>query len=320
MKKMLFLFCACLAFALASQAQETIKCDTCWKRSLFSSLNFSQTSFTNWSAGGDNNVALLAITNGFYNYKAADGHQTWDNSLDLAYGIVKNGIQPFRKNDDRIELISKYGHKAFYKVYYAGLLNFRSQFAPGYNFPNDSVVVSRFLAPAWLIASMGLDWKPNDFFSMYLSPVTGRFTFVMDQTLADQGAYGVDPAVYQNVLDTAGNVVGIVKVQDGKTLRPEFGAMMSMKFQKDVVKNVNVRTRLDLFNNYTDKNKPNRKNIDVTWETAITMKINKYISSSILTTLLYDNDIPYIDREGVMYGPRVQFKQLLGIGFSIKLQ
>lgn len=320
MKKTQFLFCALLAIAHLASAQDQIKCDTCWKRTLFSSLNFSQTSFTNWSAGGDNNVALLAITNGFYNYKAADGHQTWDNSIDLAYGIVKNGTQPFRKNDDRIELISKYGHKAFYKVYYAALVNFRSQFAPGFNFPNDSVVVSRFMAPAWLLASLGLDWKPNDFFSFYLSPATGRFTFVLDQKLADQGAYGVDPAVYQNVLDSAGNTVGIVKVQNGKTFRPEFGAMSSMKFQKDVVKNVNVRTRLDLFNNYTDKNRPNRKNIDVTWETAIVMKINKYISSSILTTMLYDNDIPYIDREGNKYGPRLQFKQLFGVGFSVKLK
>jgi hypothetical protein len=320
MRKMLILFCAYLTFVQLSKAQENIKCDTCWKRSLFSSLNFSQTSFTNWSAGGDNNIALLAITNGFYNYKAADGHQTWDNSLDMAYGIVKNGSQPFRKNDDRIEFISKYGHKAFYKVYFASLLNFRSQFAQGFNFPNDSVVVSRFLAPAWLMASIGLDWKPNDYFSLYLSPATGRFTFVMDQTLADQGAYGVDPAVFENVLDSAGNVAGKVKVQDGKTFRPEFGSMTSIKFQKDVIKNVNVKTRLDLFNNYTDKNKPNRKNIDVTWETAITMKINKYISSSILSTMLYDNDVPYIDREGVNRGPKLQFKQLLGIGFSVKLQ
>jgi hypothetical protein len=320
MKKITILFCACYILASTINTQAQVKCDTCWKRSLFSSLNFSQTSFTNWSAGGDNNIALLAITNAFYNYKASDGHQTWDNSLDMAYGIVKNGALPFRKNDDRIELISKYGHKAFYKVYYTGLLNFRSQFAPGYNFPNDSVVVSRFLAPAWLQISVGLDWKPNDYFSFYLSPAAGRVTLVMDQTLADQGAYGVDAAVYQNVLDSAGNTIGIVKVQNGKTFRPEFGAMSSLKFQKDVVKNVNVKTRLDLFNNYTDKNKPNRKNIDVTWETAITMKINKYISSSILSTLLYDNDIPFIDREGVKYGPRVQFKQLFGIGFSMKLK
>jgi hypothetical protein len=318
MKHKLLLF-ALMIISCSVFAQDDIKCDTCWKRSLFSALNFNQASFSNWSAGGDNSIGLLAVTNAFYNYKAIDSSRTWENSLDLAYGIIQNGNNPLRKNEDRIEFISKYGHRAFYKVYYAGLLNFRSQFAPGFNFPNDSVVVSRFLAPAWLLVSLGLDWKPNDVFNLYLSPATGRLTIVRDQELADQGAYGVDPAIYNEVTDSVGNV-SIVKVTDGKMFRPEFGAMMSMKFQKDVVKNVNLKTRLDLFNNYTDKNKPNRKNIDVTWETAITLKVNKYISSTLLTTLLYDNDIPFIDRDGNKFGPRLQFKQLFGLGFSVKLQ
>ncbi len=320
MKKTTILFCALFFFAQIVSAQNNVTCDTCWKRSLFAALNFNQASFTNWSAGGDNSMGLLAVSNAFYNYKAKDAHQIWENSLDLAYGLIRNGSDPIRKNEDRIELLSKYGHKAFYKVYYSGLINFRSQFAPGYNYPNDSVVVSRFMAPAWLIASIGLDWKPNDFFSVYVSPATGRFTFVHDQKLADQGAYGVDAAIYEDVKDSAGNIVGTVKVKSGKTFRPEFGAMMSIKFQKDVIKNINLKTRLDLFNNYTDKNVSNRKNIDVNWETAITMKVNKYISSTLFTTVLYDNDIPYIDRNGNKFGPRIQFKQLFGVGFSVRLQ
>ena len=279
-----------IALVLSVRAQaDTVKnrTDTIkyWKTGGFSVLTFNQVSLSNWSAGGENALSTTAILNLFANYKK--GEVIWDNSLDLGYGLMKNGGQGARKNEDKIELNSKLGYKAFGKVYYSALVNYRTQFAKGYNYPNDSVVVSRFNAPGYITLSLGLDYKPNDYFSLFVSPATGRFTIVADKALSDSGAYGVER---------------------GKKMRFEFGANLSAKFQKDIVKNINVVSKLTLFNNYTDKDKANRKNFDVNWEVMVNIKAGKYLTTTILTNLIYDQNVI----------EKTQFKEVLGIGLSYK--
>lgn len=287
MKKLLLLILSLyLTFTLQAQ-KDTIKTDTVklWKTGGFSILTFNQVNLSNWVAGGENAISTTAILNLFANYKK--DKVVWDNSLDLGYGLMKSGSAGTRKNEDKIELNSKYGYKAFANVFYSALVNYRTQFAKGYNYPNDSVPISRFNAPGYLTVSLGLDYKPNDFLSVFVSPATGKFTFVSDQALADAGAYGVEP---------------------GKKVRSEFGASLSAKFQKDVVKNVNVVSKLTLFNNYTDSDKANRKNIDVNWEVMINMKAGKFLTTTILANLIYDQNV--IDK--------TQFKEVLGVGLSYK--
>lgn len=291
---------------------------TKWKKGNFTAVNFNQASFTNWTAGGQNSVGLTALLNSFARYQNADSSTVWDNTGDFTYGFIKNGEEGLRKNEDKIELQTKYGKKAFNKIYYTGLVNFRSQFANGFNFPNDSTIVSQFLAPGYLTASLGLEWRPKDWFSFYLSPTTGKFTFVLNDALSEAGAYGVEGLIVNKVYDSTGFLISSTVVQENKKIRSEFGAYASIKFQKDIVKNINFRSKLDLFNNYTDKKVDNRKNIDVNWDNALVMKVNKYIAVTILATLIYDNDIPFIDGEGNNFGPQIQFKQNLGVGFSYK--
>ena len=279
-----------IALVLSVHAQTdtvTNRIDTVkyWKTGGFSVLTFNQVSLSNWSAGGENALSTTAILNLFANYKK--GEVVWDNSLDLGYGLMKNGSQGARKNEDKIELNSKLGYKAFGKVYYSALVNYRTQFAKGYNYPNDSVVVSRFNAPGYITISLGLDYKPNDYFSLFVSPATGRFTIVADKALSDAGAYGVE---------------------QGKKIRFEFGANLSAKFQKDVVKNINLVSKLTLFNNFTDKDKANRKNIDVNWEVMVNIKAGKYLTTTILTNLVYDQNVI----------EKTQFKEVLGVGLSYK--
>jgi hypothetical protein len=256
-----------------------------WKKGGFAVFTLNQVSLTNWTAGGENALSSTAIANLFGNYKK--GKIIWDNSLDMGYGLMKSNSNKAKKNEDKIELNSKLGYKAFGKVYYSALVNYRSQFGKGYNYPNDSVVVSRFNAPGYLTVSLGLDYKPNDYFSLFVSPATGRFTFVSDKLLSDAGAYGVD---------------------SGKRVRSEFGAILSAKFQKDVVKNINVVSKLTLFNDYTDKNKANRKNFDVNWEVMINIKAGKFLTTTILANLIYDQNVI----------ARTQFKEVLGVGVSYK--
>jgi len=285
------------------KAQDEI--DTSWKRGVFINVNFSQVSLSNWAAGGENSISLAAITNLFLNYRTEK--RSWENSLDLAYGLTKSGDEGVRKFDDKIEFISKYGQKATGKLFYAALLSFKSQFQPGYNYyPDDStVLLSRFFSPAIVLVSVGLDWKPTDYFSLYFSPATGKFTFVNDQDLADLGAYGVEP---------------------GENSRIEFGAYLSAKFKKELLQNVSLESKLDLFENYTDEDASNKKNIDVNWTVLVNMKINKFLAASLSTELIYDHNTPVPlyskDADGNRFqsgaGPRTQFKEVLAVGLSVK--
>lgn len=281
-----------------------------WKKGGTGTLNFSQTSFSNWAQGGENALSATAILNLYANYKK--GNASFDNTLDMTYGFLQSGNSDFRKGDDKMELSSKYGYKTSNHWSLATLLSFKSQFMPGYNYPNDSVMISDFMAPGYILLSTGMDYKPKDDFSFFFSPVTGKVTVVNNQTLADAGAYGVEGALF----DTAG-----VQTAAGKKIRYEFGALTSFKLKQVIAKNITLSTKLDMFTNYFN----NPGNIDVNWDVLISMKVNKFVSASINTTLIYDHDIPvpiFKDINGVKTqvatGPRTQFKEVLAIGFSYK--
>lgn len=311
MRKTSFIFLLGL-FSINSLFSQTTDTTKYWKKGGLFSLGFTQSSFSNWAAGGENALTGNTSLNLFTNYKREK--VIWDNNLDLAYGMLKTPTQK-RKNDDKIEVNSKWGRLAAPKLYYAALLNFKSQFAAGYNYPDDSTVISRFAAPAYGIISVGMDYKPNDHFSLYLSPLTGKITIVSDQKLANAGAYGVEKAV----TDTSGNVI-----TPGETIRFEVGAYMTIMYQAEIMKNVNLKTKLDLFSNYSH----NPGNIDINWDVFIGMKVNKYITASVSTTLIYDDDIHYnkdVNKDGEIDpaagdvdGPRVQFREIFSLGLSYK--
>ncbi len=297
-----------------SQTTDTLKPVPNWTKGGMMSINFTQSSFTNWAAGGENAVSASGMLNLFSNYKK--GNLRWDNNIDLGYGLLQSGTSKFRKNEDKIDFTSKAGRYAFYKHwYYSALVNFKSQFDNGYNLPDDSTVVSHFLAPGYVIGSIGLDYKSSDnSFNVFISPVTSKTTIVNNQRLADAGAYGVQAAKYDTVF-------GIYqKVEFGNKVRSEFGGYLKFTYKKEILKNVIYGTKLELFSNYMDR----PQNIDVMWENMLNMKINKFISASISTNLIYDHDIPVpvkrtengTTTEGV--GPRLQFKQVLAIGLSYK--
>lgn len=305
-----------LLFALAlvfthSYSQSTVPDSLkAWKKGGTGTLNFSQVSLSNWAQGGENSLSVTALFNLSANYKK--GKTTWENTLDLAYGFLQSGDARPRKSDDKIEFSSKYGYKTSNHWSYATMISFKSQLTPGYNYPNDSVVISNLMAPGYVTISTGMDYKPKDDFSFFMSPVTGKITIVNDQKLADVGAFGVQKAEY----DSTGSMI-----TPGEMVRYEFGALLSFKLKQVVAKNITLSTKLDLFSNYLS----NPQNIDANWDMLINMKVNKYVSASISTTLIYDHDIPvpiFTDINGVKTqtgtGPRTQFKEVLAIGFSYK--
>jgi hypothetical protein len=284
---------------------------TGWKTGGILGLNISQASFTNWAAGGQNTVAISGLVNLFAKYKSEK--DSWDSMLDLGYGLLKQGKDAdFIKTDDKVDFTSKYGRKASSKWYYAGLVNFKTQMTAGYNYPNDSVKISDLLAPAYVLAAIGMDYKPSDRLTAFIAPITSKNTIVNNELLANAGAFGVQKAVY----DSEGNIV-----TPGKKSRSEVGGYLRMVYQQTFFKDksVSIISKLDLFSNY----KQNPQNIDVSWETIIALKVNKYITTTITSHLLYDNDIAIaVDRndDGITdgSGPRTQFKEVIGVGFNYK--
>lgn len=288
----------------AAQKVAAAPTDTIWKVGGTIGLNFSQSYFSNWASGGQNSISGTAFTILFAKYQK--GRNLWDNSLNLAYGQMMQGDQDPIKTDDQIDLTSTYGYQLKNpNWYYTILFNFRSQFAPGYTI-EDGVEVgdktSDFLAPGYLILSPGMGYHPNDNFSFMVSPITMKMTIVTIDELAT--AYGLDA---------------------GDNIRTEFGAFVKASYQKDIFENVNLLTKIDLFSNYAD----NPQNIDVNWETIITMKINSWLSASLNTQVIYDDDIAIVvDRKEVMgddgltmvdiTGPRTQFKEVFALGLSVK--
>lgn len=181
----------------ASKLETTLK-DTCWKTAGFIGLNASQTAMSNWQGGGQDNVALNAIFNGEIVYKK--DKVIWLNKLDAQYGIIKPGeAKIFKKNIDQLFAISKLNVNAFAKhFYYTTQADFRTQFAPGYNYNGDSIIgkaTSDLTSPAYIQLALGLEYKPAPYFSALIAPLAGKITVVNRQYLADAGAYGVDKAV-----------------------------------------------------------------------------------------------------------------------------
>ncbi|WP_344975879.1 DUF3078 domain-containing protein [Compostibacter hankyongensis] len=265
-----------------------------WRTGGIFSVNIGQGALSNWAAGGDKSTfALNALLNGYASYQK--GKHLWDNMADMAYGFLNTNSQGSRKSDDHLYLTSKYGYKAAKKWYYTALVDFKSQFTRGYLYDDAGRTYnSNFLAPAYVLVSLGMDFKPNDNFDLYLSPISSRWTIVSDDTLSAQGKYGVTP---------------------GKKVLNEIGAFVSANFHKDLSKTIAYKTRLDLFSNY----KRNPQNVDVYWTNLLTMKISKYLATTISLDMIYDDDVKFPGKNGEEPGTaKLQLKEMLGVGFSYK--
>ncbi|SIR36632.1 DUF3078 domain-containing protein [Pontibacter lucknowensis] len=289
---------------------DTVAVRNIWDFGGTGTVNFSQVSLSNWAAGGQNSLSALGILNLYGNYK--NGKHTWNNTLDLTYGTVKLQEQRLRKSDDRLELNLKYGRQASSKWFYTAQLNTRTQISPTYTSERDSVI-SNFMAPAFVLASIGMDYKPNPKLSVFISPFTGKFTAVLNQRMADYGAFGVEPAQR----DLEGRLIP----GTGERLREEFGGFVNVRFRNEIFKNVTLQSKADLFSNYLR----NAKNIDVNWENLVNFKVNKFLSASLFLHMIYDDDIMIdVDRSGDGTldgkGPRLQLKETMGIGFSYKFE
>ncbi len=266
-------------------AQDTLKTDTTkfWAAGGMTSITFSQLSFNNWAAGGDNSMTGLLSLNLFGNY--SKNKLDWKNTLDLNIGFLKQGSDQAKKSDDRFEVASKLGYKASKHWFYSALLSFKTQFLDGFDpaFADSSVLISSFMAPAYIQLSIGMDYQPNKYFSMMLSPLSARITLDLNDTLASRGMFGIKP---------------------GNKALFEVGSYARFVYKKELFKNVLVSSKLSLFSSYTD----HPENIDVDWENNINLVVNKFLTTNFILHLLYDNNVI----------KRVQVKEVFGVGITYK--
>ena len=285
---------------LRSETSRTIKKDNDtsyynWKQGGMYNFNLSQSSLSNWAAGGDNfNMAI----NSYFNYFAyfQKPRQNWDNNLDLNLGFVQSTSLGGRKNDDRIDILSKYGYRidTTGMWYLSGLFNFRSQLFDGYSFSgSNSNFTSSFLSPAYIILSAGLDFKPNNTFSVFFSPLTSRTTLLLNNKLSNLGSYGVPV---------------------GKKINRETGLFVTVNYSNTIAPNITYKGRADFFSNYYEK----PENINLFMTNFFTFKINKYFSASYSLDLIYDDKINIFGP--LKKSPGLQLKSIIGVGYSKTLQ
>lgn len=266
-----------------------------WKTGGLYNFNLSQSSLSNWAAGGDNfNMAFTSYFNYFAFYQKP--RQNWDNNVDVNLGYMQSTSLGGRKNDDRVDVLSKYGYKidSTGKLYLSGLFNFRSQFFDGYSFSGTNAnLTSSLLSPAYVILSAGVDYKPDKELSIFFSPLTSRSTIVVNNKLSQLGKYGVSP---------------------GAHVYRETGLFVTVNYSKTFASNITYKGRADFFSNYYQ----NPENVNVYMTNLFMFKILKNFSATYSLDLMYDDKIRIFGANKT--SPGLQLKSIIGIGYVRPLQ
>jgi len=286
MKKLLVLLFVFSFVALYAQDEEAPKDG--WKKTGNFSVLFNQSSFSNWVAGGDN--ALAGNLNVNYDANLLKGDWTWDNKLIVGYGLTNSESKGTIKTDDRFEINSLAGKKAYGNWSYSMFVNFLTQFTDGYDYttdPDQLAPISKAFAPAYLTFGPGMLWKKSDNFKINISPATGKLTLVTDETLSNAGAFGVDV---------------------GENLRSELGFYVGGYHKFDLMKNISMENILNLYSNYLDK----PEDVDVNHQLNLVMQVNKYISANLGLHTIFDKNMT----DGLEND--IQFKEVFGVGFNYK--
>jgi hypothetical protein len=285
-------------FCAVAQKSDSSRRDTLsvWKLKSLYSLSGTQSSFVNWNAGGRNNISLIGNIIASADYNKAKWN--WSSDVTLAFGGIKylddvQGVD-LQKTEDKIDLSSIVGMRISKRFLISLNSGFKTQFADGFTYPNDSVAVSKFMAPGYLNLALGTDYIKDANFSVFGSPFAAKTTLVMDDSLSQLGAFGVEK---------------------GERIRHEFGAFIKLKWNSKLMKNIDMKSKIELFSNYLN----NPENIDVNAELVFIFRVNSLFSATAQWNLVYDDDIKIRDKNGNI-GPRTQFKSVLGIGISYKLE
>jgi len=281
-----FLGISVSGFSQISTAKDTAHKDTLWKIHGQNTFLLSQSSFSNWAAGGVNSFAGNLVLDYDFDYKKA--YWRWDNKVILGYGLSDQTGLGWRKNDDRIILNSLLGYKAAKYWFYTFYVNFQTQFTDGYSYGanNQRTLISAILSPAYLTFGPGFAYKRSDNFRVNISPLAARITIVQNDSLAAVGAFGVTP---------------------GENHLFQFGASLDAYYKLNIAKNMAFENILKLFSNY--RSEP--ENIYADYAANLFMKVNKLVTVNAGVELISD---PL----ATTYHEALQVRQIFGAGLTYK--
>ena len=277
-------------------------------------LNINQLALSNWAAGGENAWTGKAFANFALIYHKKRFEQKLVGAF--AYGISRFGDKRIEKQDDKIDLTYSLSLDSKTQWNISAVATFNTQFADGYKYPNDSTIISTFFAPAYLTVSAGYSYKTKDeHLQVFMSPLAGKVTFVMNQELADKGAFGVKKGYYDQ------DSIWI----PGENIAPAIGINVIINYKQPISKSINYTTMLNTFYNYLERRDDDRLRLDVNWENTIHFTITKFLSTILFVHLKYDHNTTfpkYEEIEGVQTVvdnvPKLQLKESVGIAFLHK--
>ncbi len=267
----------------------------------------------NWiAAGGDEfSLSAAASLNAYAIRKW--GRQTWENGLDVNYGIVNTTTLGVRKVNDRLDLSSKYSYmpKKWTKTTLTLLGQLRSQLTSGYEYDYLGTTEKRrnsgFFAPAYIIVSPGVEWKPNSWFSLFGSPLAARWVIVSNGPYSYAGQGGIFNGQVETPLAT------LYGVDPAKENRGEFGAFVTATVKKDIFKNTSYYSKLDLYSNYLKS----PQNVDVFWTNQFKVRLTKWLNVNYQLDMLYDDDVKNPAHPSSAIG--LQLLSTFGVGVSVKM-
>jgi hypothetical protein len=276
-----------------------------WAKKNQLGFDISEIAFLNWNAGGTSSIS--GLFKGKFTRVYTEDKYNWSNELIVRYGLNKqNGIE-LRKTEDAFQFSSAFGFRndTITNWYQTAKFNFNTQFTNGYSYPNTEIAVSKPFAPAYIFLGIGAEYankEKNKLF--YISPFTLKTTLVLDQKLADLGAFGVKKATY----DLNGNLIIM-----GERSRKELGFLVSSYYKKGIAKNITIENRISLYSDYIN----NFGNIDIDNDLMLELIVNAHVKTNIGAHFIYDDDIKAkeeIEGKQVTVGPKLQLKQVLGVG------
>lgn len=259
-------------------------------------IGFTQTAVNKYWKKGAGSLSSLMILKGYANYSR--GKVKWANSIEIRNGWLKPSEDKIQKNDDKFEFTSRFGLSAFKKWYYSSELDFQTQLFNGYKYPDRDNKISGFLSPAKTLIKVGLDYKPNNNFSLFLSPFTSKTVYVRDTANIDETNYGIEK---------------------GKRRYWEPGLNADVFFKADIAPDITYQMKYKMFINY---NAP-FSNFDVDWENNLLMKLNDFMNLRMQIHFIFDDNVKFNVGEDAsgnpILEPRWQVKEFVTIGFTYKL-
>jgi len=275
-----------------------------WEYAVSNAFTFNQTYLSNWAKGGENSLTTMLDITGNATYNNTQAKTQWINTVRLKFGTLITEEHGLRKNNDLFEINSQYNKNKWGKFDLSASFYMKNQIAKGYKYPNDSVVVSKFLNPASLTIGLGLDYKPFKHTSINMAPLSYKNTFVLDTANIDQTSHGIS---------------------SDKRARQELGTQLLVTNKFSPMEDLTISNKLRIFSNYL--NHP--ENIDIDWEMLLDKKISWFFTIRLNLHLIYDDDVrftvydeneqPVLRLDGTEKKvARSQFKEFVGLSLLFK--